>query len=391
MNFDLNEEQQMLSESVSRFAERSYPFELRLRRASAENGFSRETWRSFAELGWLGASVPEEFGGLGFSTVESAIIAEELGRALVLEPFLLCSFLPAALLLHCAAEQQKADLLPGLAAADVIYAAALSERNTRGSLSGLQTTAAVARGSYVLHGHKTLVVGAPVADRFIVTARRAGGDREDGVSLFLVDKDAPGVRLEKYSLLDGTPAADLHFEEVEVAAEALLGEEGSAFPGLQQAVDESLVIQCAELLGDMEDAIALTADYVKIRKQFGVPIGSFQAVQHRLADMAIELSQARASLHLGLMALSVSGQNRSEAVSGCKAQVVRSAHFVTTQGIQLHGGYGITEEYKVGHHFRRLMVMNPVLGNGEYHLDRYARSLQSARPDEKYLKGSARP
>jgi alkylation response protein AidB-like acyl-CoA dehydrogenase len=153
---------------------------------------------------------------------------------------------------------------------------------------------------------------------------------------------------------------------------------GLAFPGLQRAVDESLVVQCAVLLGDMEDATALTADYVKVRKQFGAEIGSFQAVQHRLADMAIESSQARASVHLGLMALSTPGSDVSEAVSGSKAQLVRSAQFVTSQAIQLHGGYGITEEYKVGHHFRRLKVMEPVLGNGEYHLNRYARALQDA-------------
>lgn len=380
MNFDLNEEQAMLQDSVRRFVDKSYGFDVRLRRANEEGGFSRATWNSFAELGWLGAGVPEEFDGLGYSMVENAIIAEELGRGLVLEPFVLCGVLPANLIMHCAAEAQKAALLPALATGETLFAAALSERNARGNPAWVEASATARDGGgYTLNGCKTLVVGAPVADKLLITARTAGDKgSEQGISLFVIESNTPGVRLVSHRLLDGTPAADLVFDNAVVPADALLGSEGTAFDGLQHAVDSTVVALCAELVGDMEDAIALSAEYLKTRKQFGVAIGSFQALQHRMADMAMELSQARATLHIGLLALAADDPaNRSVEISGCKAQVARSARFVTAQGIQLHGGYGITEEYKVGHHFRRLLILDALFGDSQYHLNRYARHLQS--------------
>jgi alkylation response protein AidB-like acyl-CoA dehydrogenase len=223
------------------------------------------------------------------------------------------------------------------------------------------------------------VIGAGVADRFLVFARTSGAiGTPEGISLFEIAADAAGMHLERYALVDGTPAGDLVFENALQSADALLGTEGAAAEGLQRAVDEAIVAQCAETVGSCEDVLALCSEYLKTRKQFGVPIGSFQALQHRMADMAIETSQARASLHRGLQALTAdSPLRRSVDISGVKAQVLKSARFVTQQGIQLHGGYGITEEYRVGHHWRRLLLTDSVFGNHASHLSRYARWIQS--------------
>ena len=379
MNFELSDEQRMLRESVSRFIEKSYTFKVRQNRVANENGFSREAWNTFAEMGWLGVSVPEQFGGLGFSSIETAIIAEELGKGLVLEPYLMCGLFPAAVLVHCAASEHKQRLLPQLTSAETLFAVACSEPDARGDLSRVDTRARPNDdGSYRLDGQKSLVVGAPVADQLIVGARTEGADSLNGeVSLFLVDANTEGVRLDTYSLLDGTPAADMVFTQAIVPSGALLTQREGVLEGLQQAVDETLVAICAELVGDMEDAIPITAEYIKTRKQFGVPIGSFQVLQHRMADMAIELSQARASLHRALAAVTEPEQaDRSVTVSGCKAQIFASAYFVTSQCIQLHGGYGITEEYRIGHHFRRLLILDPLFGDRNVHLNRYATHLQ---------------
>lgn len=378
MNFDLTEEQQMLQDSARRYVEKSYPFEARRALADEGGGFRRETWNEIAEMGWLGVAVPEALGGLGYSPVETALIAEQLGTALVLEPYVACGVFPAALLVQCAAGEQRESLLEQLVSGEKLFAVAQNERQARGTLHSVTTRATQDGDGWLLTGQKTLVVGATVADQLIVLARTAGAAQDaDGLTLFLVDPKAPGVRLEALRLLDGTPAADIVLDGARVSAADVIGTPGSALPGLQAAVDEAIVAFNAELVGDMEDTIALCADYLKTRKQFGVTIGSFQALQHRMADMAIELTQARATLHRGLAALAAGGADQSVTVSGCKVQTLQSARVVTTQGIQLHGGYGITEEYKVGHHYRRLLLVDALFGTAEFHLKRYTKQLQA--------------
>jgi len=377
MNFDLTEEQQMLKDGAARYFAKSYPFE-HLRQLAGAEGFSRATWREFAEMGWLGVAVPEEQGGLGLTSVETCLIAEEAGRALVLEPFVTSGVLAAGVVRNVASAAQQQLLLPALAAGQLLVAVAHSEAAARGRVTHVAARAQRSGAGWRLSGRKTLVMAAPVADRFVVVARTDGavGD-EAGLSCFLLPAGAAGLRLEACRLLNGAPAGELVLEGVEVGAEALLGEAGQASAGLQLAVDEAIVAQCAEIVGGLEDVLALCSEYLKTRRQFGVPIGSFQALQHRMADMAIETMQARASLHRGLAALAEPERaDRSVTISGCKAQVMRSAKFVTAQGIQLHGGYGITEEYRVGHHYRKLVQADAVFGNMEHHLRRYARHLQ---------------
>jgi alkylation response protein AidB-like acyl-CoA dehydrogenase len=381
MNFDLTDEQQMLQDSAQRYVQKSYGFEARRALADEGGGFRRETWSEFADMGWLGVAVPEEYGGLGFSMVEATLIAEQLGTALVLEPFVMCGVYPASLLVHCAQGEQRNALLEQLVSGQTLFAVAHSEQQARGALHSVRTQASKSGDGWVLNGRKTLVVGAGVADQLIVLARTSGAEEDSqGLTLFLLDPAGPGVRLERYRLLDGTPAADLVLDGATLGADQVIGTVGEALPGLQQAVDEAIIAFNAELLGDMENTIALCADYLKTRKQFGVPIGSFQALQHRMADMAIEMLQARGTLHCGLADLAAGGAAQSVMVSGCKAQAIQSARFVTTQGIQLHGGYGITEEYKVGHHYRRLLVVEALFGNMDFHLKRYTQRLQQAVP-----------
>jgi alkylation response protein AidB-like acyl-CoA dehydrogenase len=379
VNFDLTDDQRMLKEGAARYFEKSYDFKQRLQRARSEGGFSRAVWQEMAEMGWLAAGIAEDHGGLGFGPVEITLIAEECGRHLVLEPFTACGVLPAAIITHVAHDEQKSERLQAIAAGERLYAVACSEPDARGDLAQVACRATrVADGTWRLSGRKSLVVGAPIADRLLIVARSRGEVGEiAGLAVFDANTETRGCRLERYALVDGTPAADLVLEDVQLPAETLLGPYGQAGDGLQRALDEAIVAQCAETVGGCEDVLALCSEYLKTRKQFGVPIGSFQALQHRMADMAIETSQARASLHRGLEALATaSAERRSVDVSGVKAQVLKSARFVTQQGIQLHGGYGITEEYRVGHHWRRLLLTDTVFGSQAHHLDRYARRIQ---------------
>ncbi len=377
MKFELTEEQRELKDSVRRWMAASYAFEHRLALGRGA-GFERATWQSFADMGWLMAGIPEEFGGLGLGPVESSLIAEELGRGLVLEPFTACGLLPAAIVRECARDDLKAGLLGDIGSGAAIVAVAHSEPAARGRVAHVATRAERRGNRYVLHGRKSLVVGAPVADRLFVVARTSGAVADEhGIAVFVVDATRPGVSLERYALVDGTPAADLVLDGLELEADALLGDERGALPGLQRAIDEAIVAVCAETVGGVEDALGLCSDYLKTRRQFGVPIGSFQALQHRMADMAIERMQARATLHRALAVLMTSPDAASVAISGCKAQVTKSARFVAQQAIQLHGGYGITEEYRVGHHWRRLVFTDAQFGNMEFHLNRYARQLQA--------------
>jgi len=378
MDFNLSDEQRMLQENARRYMEKTYTFSMR-QAIAADGGFSRDVWRAFSEMGWLAAGIPEAFDGVGFGPVETTLLVEEMGRGVLLEPYLHGCLFPAAVIQHCAGEAHQAELLPLIASGAALITVAFSEPAARGETSWVACRAERKGNAYVLNGRKSVVVCAEQSDWVLVVARTSGepGDG-DGLSVFLVGRDTPGVSWDAARLLDGTPAADLLLDNVEVPAAALMGTEGSAYPGLQHAVDLMIVHQCAEIVGGMEDVLTLCADYLKTRKQFGVPIGSFQALQHRMADMAIETMQARASLHraLAILAADVSAHERSAQISGCKAQVLRSAKFVTAQGIQLHGGYGLTEEFRVGHHYRRLVLNNAWWGGLEFHLSRYARFIQ---------------
>lgn len=372
MNFELDEDQNLLRDSVRRWTEKEYGFEQR--RAMVEaGGFAPERWREFADMGWLAVGLPEAQGGYG-GLIETALVAEELGRSLVLEPYLACAALPGRLLSDLAGDDAEALLAP-LLSGEALYAVAHAEAAARGRSAWVGTQARRVASGYRLDGEKCAVVGAADADRFLLTARLDGaaGD-EAGIGLFLVERGTPGVSVRDYRLVDGSRAADLQLDAVALPATACLGE--SVFEALDRALCALTVCCSAEMLGAMDQALWITRDYLNTRKQFGVLIGSFQVLQHRMADMYIALEQARSILYRGLAyAESEDAGQRRAAVSETKAQLGRCAQFVAAQAVQLHGGVGVTEEYSIGHYFKRLLVLEATYGSSAYHYGRLAGSL----------------
>jgi alkylation response protein AidB-like acyl-CoA dehydrogenase len=372
----LTEDQKLLVDSARQFIEKEHSFAQRWERARTGEAFSPVKWRAFGEMGWLGMALPESVGRLGLSAVEIVLLAEELGRGLVLEPFAACGVLPARLLAKLGGPRH-AGLLEASIGGAAIIAAALSEPQARGAVAEVELRAEPVGGGWRLTGCKSLVIGAPEVAWFLVSAR-TGGDRGSraGLSLFLVGRGQFGVSVQGDRLMDWSSSADVRFESAVVAREALIGEEGEAAAALQEAVDEAILALCAEAVGAIEGSIDLTATYLSQRRQFGVPIATFQALQHRIADMAIELTQARSAVYRALGEFfQPDARRRTLAVSGCKAMVTRIGKWATSQGIQLHGGYGLTEEYQVGHYFKRLLVIDAMFGRMDHHLNRYARAL----------------
>jgi alkylation response protein AidB-like acyl-CoA dehydrogenase len=354
MNFTLDEEQTLLRDSVCRFVAQQYGFEERCT-VVARGGFSRAHWTSFAQMGWLGAGLPESVGGYGGSAVETVLIAEALGRGLVIEPFVEVAVLAAHALLPTH-EGSGAAALGALIDGGCLIAPALQE-------SGAELTS-VGSGRLRLSGRQTTVVGAAHADRLLVAATEAGG-----ISLLLLEASARGVERRDYRLIDGSPASDLHCDGVEVDDTQRLGATGSAAATIAAACDHAIVAYCAQAFGVMDLALTTTRDYLLQRRQFGVAIASFQALRHRLADMLIAQEQARATLHGALAALSSSNTTeRRRAIAIAKAQSGRSGRFIGAQAIQLHGGIGMTDEYVIGHCFKRLMVLDQLLGSSSTHL-----------------------
>ncbi|WP_448680704.1 acyl-CoA dehydrogenase family protein [Pseudomonas nicosulfuronedens] len=371
MNFSLSTEQQMLQDSVRRFIDRHYDFAARS--AMLDGTGINAGWRRFAEQGWLCAALPEAHGGLGGSIIDSVLIAQELGRGLALEPFTGSAVLAAQTLLAAAAPEHHAEWMPGLADGSRKLALAYSEAHTRGLIDGQSTQAERVAGGYRLNGRKTLVLGGLQADALIVSAQT-----QEGCSLFLVDASVAGLRVRAIPLHDDTWVAEVTLEQVLVADRALLGAPGSGLDALRQGLAHGTASLCAELVGGMQRAIEISAEYLKVRQQFGVPIGSFQALQHRMADMAAELELSRSALYLLLEAIENPAlHDLPLRVSQTKALVGRAAKFVCGQAIQLHGGIGTTEECSVGHYFKRAVVADQLLGSSAQHEALCASHLQA--------------
>lgn len=374
MDFELTDEQAMFRDSVRRWVD-GYGFEERQAIARSEEGFSRAKWSEMAELGWLMAALPESAGGLGFGAIETAVIAEELGRALVLEPYVPVVVMAGKLLEHADGAGHHAELLQAIGTGEALVAVAHNEHDARGDISFVETRATRNGDSWRIDGCKT--VAPATADRFIVSARISGdgGDR-DGIGLFLVDARAPGITLRRYRLIDGSAACDLLIDKVRLGDEAVIGTAGDGAEPLAVATAHALVALCAEAVGVMDQALWITRDYLRTRQQFGTIIGSFQALQHRAADMYIAVECARAMVQYGLAHLDTPPDERDQAMSGMKARVGQLGHFVCGQAIQLHGGIGVTEEYVIGHHFKRMTVIESQFGSTATHLGRVAEALR---------------
>jgi pimeloyl-CoA dehydrogenase small subunit len=374
MDFDFTEEQRLLDDSVRRLVKDAYDIPKRKSYMAAADGFSRALWARYAELGLLGLPFAESEGGYGGSAVETMIVMESFGRGLVLEPYLATVVLCGGLMALAASPAQKAAILPEIAAGKLLMAFAHGERQSRYALANVETRAERDGGGYMLTGQKGVVLHGDSADRLIVSARTGGSPRERmGITLFLVERNAKGVAVRGYPTVDGLRAAEVSLERVRVDGSAVLGAPDEAYGAIEHAVDRAIAALCAEAVGIMEVLNGLTLEYLKTRKQFGVPIGSFQALQHRMAEMAIEHEQAKSMAILAaLSADTTNATERRRALSAAKVQIGKSGRFVGQQAIQLHGGIGMTEEYSAGHYFKRLTAIDQSFGDADHHLDRFA-------------------
>jgi pimeloyl-CoA dehydrogenase small subunit len=367
MDFELSSEQQMLRDNVARLMKDRYDFDKRKTYQASPHGWSEDVWREYAEMGLLGAPFAEADGGYGGGPVETMIVMEEFGKALALEPFLETVVLCGALVKHGASPTQRADLIGAIASGELRLSFAHAEKQSGYDLADVATTARKEGGGYVLDGEKALVLKGDSADRLIVSARVSGAQKDrNGIGLFLVDPEATGVSRRGYPTQDGQRAAEIVLTGVRVSSEDALGNPEGALPAIERAVDETIAALTAEAVGAMSEALDVTVEYMKTRKQFGVAIGTFQALQHRAADMVVALEQARSMMYLATMSAGEDDEKaRAKAISAAKAQIGRSAKFVGQQAVQLHGGIAMTWEYKVGHLFKRLTMIDMAYGDAD--------------------------
>ncbi|MFG1418252.1 acyl-CoA dehydrogenase family protein [Xanthobacter sp. V0B-10] len=375
MDFDLTDEQSLLKDTAQRWASDTYSTIEQLAAARAEPlGFPEAKWAELAELGLLGLPFAEADGGFGGGPVETQVVMEALGRALAPEPYLASVILGGGAVRLAGSEAQRAALLPGVIEGSARLAFAHSEVQARYDLNDVGTTARAVEGGFRLDGRKSVVLNADAAKTLVVSAR-SSGDRRDGagITLFLVPADAPGLTLTAYATQDGGRAADVLLADVLVPADAVLGTVGEGLPVVERVVEGAIAALCAEAVGLMEALHALTVEYLKTRKQFGVAIGSFQALQHKAVDMFVALEQARSmALYAAMMVEAEDAGERRVALSAAKAQVNRSARLVGQTAVQLHGGIGMTMEYIGAHHFRRLAMIELMFGDTPFHQRRVA-------------------
>ncbi|HXW26371.1 MAG TPA: acyl-CoA dehydrogenase family protein [Xanthobacteraceae bacterium] len=376
MDFEFTEEQRLLKDSVGRLLADRYGFEQRKAYMTEPNGFGQAPWRQYAELGLLGLPFEEAHGGSGGGPVETMIVAEAFGRALALEPYLATVVLAGGLLRHGGSAEQRKAVLPKVADGSLLLAFAHSERQARYDLSDVATAAKRDGAGFILDGQKSVVLAGNAADQLIVSARVAGNRRDrDGLALFIIDARAPGVTRRDYATVDGQRAADVTLANVKAGPEAVVGEAGAALPLIERVVDEAMAALAAEAVGAMAAMHELTVDYLRTRKQFGVPIGSFQVLQHRAVDMFVALEQARSMAMLATMMVGEpDAGERRKAVAAAKVQIGRSGRAVGQGAIQLHGGIGMTMEYKVGHYFKRVTAIDMTFGDADHHLGLLAKS-----------------
>lgn len=372
----LTEEQQLLQSTAADFARQSLPVSrLRaLRDAGDVAGFSPDLWRAMAGLGWQGILLPEEYGGLGLGYAEAVVVLEELGKVLAPEPFLSTVLLAGNAVLLGGSAAQKQEILPRVASGDAVLALAHHEPRARHRLHHVTTKAvAGAGGGFVLTGVKDLVLDGAAADRLVVSARSSGGaDDRDGLSLFLVDPHARGVKITRQQLVDHRNAAIVQLDDVQVPADALLGASGKGADVLAATVDRALVGLCAEMLGGMVRSFEMTLAYLKDRKQFGVVIGTFQALKHRAARMFIEIELGRSAVMAAARALDEGSPEAASLAAVAKARLSEGFVLVASEAVQMHGGIGMTDEHDVGFYLKRARAAEILLGDAAYHRDRYA-------------------
>ena len=372
MNFEHTEERRMLADSLRRLIAEQYGFEHRNQVIQSEAGMSRAMWQQLADMGVIGALLREADGGYGGSGFDIAVVFEEIGRGLLVEPLLGSAVLVGEAIASAGTPAQKA-LLEQIIAGQTLAALAHDEADSHYELHHVTTRAEQqADGRWRLDGHKAVVLQAQAADLFLVSARNAGADDDSaGISLFLVPAGTPGLQLQDSATIDGGRVADLLLQGVTLAPDALLGQAGDAAALLERVIGRGILALCAEALGAMEVAKTATLDYLRTRKQFGLPIGSFQALQHRMADLLLEVEQARSAVINAAAALEADRLTRERALSAAKFSIGRIGALVAEESIQLHGGIGMTWELPLSHYAKRLVMIDHQLGDEDHHLQRY--------------------
>lgn len=376
MDFTFTEEQQMLLDTTRRFVAKDYGFEARRQiKEKSPDGFSREAWQALADIGLLALNVPEDDGGLGGSPIDTMLAMTAVGEGLLLEPYLASAVLATKAIALLGSDAQRADLLPALAGGEKIATLAHDEHATRYDRMAIDTRAWPAGDGYVLTGHKSVVSHGASADLLLVTARIARAGESGPMAVFVVPRDAFGVKKVPYKTVDGVPACEVWLNQVYVPASALLGT-GDAEATIGDVLDAGLAAVCAEAIGALDKILAATVEYSRNRKQFGQPIGKFQALQHRMADMFLYIEQARSMSYLAAVRCADADLDvRRRALSAAKVVVGQACRFVGQQAVQLHGGMGVTDELDVSHYFKRLMAIEMQFGGTDLHLESYAQGL----------------
>ena len=369
----LNEEQQMLRDSAKSFIQESSPVSLLRELRDRGEQWSPELWGGMADMGWTGIAIPEEHGGLEFGYVGAGLVFEECGRTLASSPLLSSSFVCSALIAELGDDEQKAALLPAIASGEMIWALALSETD-RFDPAATALTAAADDEGYLLNGNKLHVTDGAIANKLLVVARTdAEPGTESGLSVFIVDRDAKGLSIAASPNLDTRLVAKLQFDSVRVAAADRLGDAGAAWRALERALDIGAVLSAAELLGISQEAFERTLGYLRERKQFGVPVGSFQALQHRAAQLFCELELCRSAVLKALQAIDANAPERSRLASMAKAKMARTAKLAVNEAVQMHGGIGMTDEFDIGFFMKRAAAASQEYGDYYYHADRFGR------------------
>ncbi len=372
MDFSITEEQSMLADTLSRFIDNEYTFEDRMQVAESAEPFSAEIWQNYAELGLTAALLDEADGGLGGGPVELMLIMEQFGRGLVLEPYLANIVLAGGVLKRLGSATQKDDVLAKIVDGSLQAALAFAEPQGRYDVANISTTATKSGNGYVLSGRKALVLNGASADVLIVPARTSGAQTDkEGISLFLLSTKSAGITINSYQTVDAHGSAEIRLSDVELADGALLGEAGLGYDVLQQVIDEATLAVSAEAVGIMRTLHDKTVEYVKDREQFGVPIGSFQALQHRLVDTLMLCEQSRSLLLWAVMLAAENKPEAAQAISALKYQIGTAGRSVAQEAVQMHGGMGVTWEMDIAHYFKRHQAIGTLFGDADFHLDRY--------------------
>jgi alkylation response protein AidB-like acyl-CoA dehydrogenase len=374
MNFDYSEEQRLLADTLKRFLTSHYTLDARAKIVASEAGYSEDVWSALAEMGLLGLPYDTKYGGFGGSAVDMMIVMEAIGEGLVLEPYLATVGLGGQFVARGGTEAQKQHILPAVAEGKAKLTLAQTERGARYDLQYVATRARRSGEDWVLDGDKCAVLHGGCADLLVISARTAGSDTDPwGISLFLVRQDTPGIALQEYRTIDNLRAVDIQLSGAVVPGEALIGREGDGLALLEEVVDYGTALLCAEAVGAIRYANEATLAYLKTRRQFGVPIGSFQALQHRMVDMFISYEQSRSMACLASVKVDTAdAAERRRVVSAAKIKIADACRHVSQESVQLHGGMGMTEDLKISHTFRRLTVIAQAFGDVDHHLERFA-------------------